>query len=272
MDASTAASGHATHAGCRAPDPTPGGVITPQDKPLMMDVLDDPEAGAVAKYSHFFVGRPGLWALLRYDLTLLLAGNRGGALGYLLRQKLYAGLLRGAGRDLKWGAGVALRHPGKMSLGDRTAIDDQALLCARGAPAAGFSIGADFLVGRFCIVQAKRGPVQIGDHGVLGTHSQIIGTAGVQVGRDLMTGPQCYVGGSRHGTARHGTAMMDQPSVSRGPIVIGDDVWLGAGARVMEGVRIGDGAIVGAGAVVTRDVAPYAIVAGVPARQVGART
>lgn len=52
------------------------------------------------------------------------------------------------------------------------------------------------------------------------------------------------------------------------PITIGNDVWIGQGALVMDGVEIGDGAVIGARAVVTRDVAPYAIVAGVPAKTV----
>lgn len=49
-------------------------------------------------------------------------------------------------------------------------------------------------------------------------------------------------------------------------VKVGNDVWIGAGAMVLDGVQIGDGAIVAAGAVVTRDVDPYAIVGGVPAR------
>ncbi len=53
------------------------------------------------------------------------------------------------------------------------------------------------------------------------------------------------------------------------PVVIEDDVWIGAKASILKGVRIGRGAIVGVGAVVTRDVAPFSIVAGVPAKPVG---
>lgn len=53
--------------------------------------------------------------------------------------------------------------------------------------------------------------------------------------------------------------------------IIGNDVWIGAGVIVISGVRIGDGAVVGAGSVVTRDVEPYSVVAGVPARKLRMR-
>lgn len=57
----------------------------------------------------------------------------------------------------------------------------------------------------------------------------------------------------------------------RGDIEIGNDVWIGRGAMIFSGVRIGDGAIVGARSVVTKDVAPYTIVAGMPARPIRQR-
>jgi acetyltransferase-like isoleucine patch superfamily enzyme len=53
--------------------------------------------------------------------------------------------------------------------------------------------------------------------------------------------------------------------------VLEDDVWLGVNVAVMDGVTIGQGAIVGAGAVVTKDIPPYAIAGGVPARLIGVR-
>lgn len=58
---------------------------------------------------------------------------------------------------------------------------------------------------------------------------------------------------------------------SRGDIVIGNDVWIGRGARILSGVTVGDGAVVGASAVVTRNVRPYAIVAGNPAVEIRRR-
>ena len=67
---------------------------------------------------------------------------------------------------------------------------------------------------------------------------------------------------------------LDQPFRARRrekPVTIGNDVWIGHGAVVMPGLTIGDGAVVGANAVVTRDVAPYTVVAGVPARPLRAR-
>ena len=56
------------------------------------------------------------------------------------------------------------------------------------------------------------------------------------------------------------------PGIESAPVCIGDDVWIGFGASILKGVTIGEGAIVGARSVVTRDVAPYTVVAGNPAR------
>ena len=63
-----------------------------------------------------------------------------------------------------------------------------------------------------------------------------------------------------------GEPLKDNAVVSKGKIVIGNDVWIGAGAQILSGVRIGDGAIIGAGAVVTKDIPPYAVAGGNPAK------
>ena len=57
--------------------------------------------------------------------------------------------------------------------------------------------------------------------------------------------------------------------VRKGPIIVGDDAWIGAGVVILPGVEIGESAIIGANAVVTKKVEPYTIVAGIPARTIG---
>jgi acetyltransferase-like isoleucine patch superfamily enzyme len=63
----------------------------------------------------------------------------------------------------------------------------------------------------------------------------------------------------------------DGQPASRGPVTIGNDVWIGLGALILSGVTVGDGAVIAAGAVVTKDVRPYAIAGGNPAREIRRR-
>ena len=62
------------------------------------------------------------------------------------------------------------------------------------------------------------------------------------------------------------TKELQMEAISKGDIIVDDDVWIGYGATILSGVHIGQGAVVAAGAVVTKDAPPYAIVGGVPAR------
>lgn len=91
----------------------------------------------------------------------------------------------------------------------------------------------------------------------------------IEVGRNCMLGPNCYFTDANHGTAAG--RLVKQQAMEPKPVIIEDDVWLGAGVIVLRGVRIGCGAVIGAGAVVTKDVAANVIVTGVPAREIGRR-
>ena len=65
--------------------------------------------------------------------------------------------------------------------------------------------------------------------------------------------------------------MIDQGYEDYRPVVIGDDVWIGRRVIILPGVTVGGGSIIAAGAVVSKDVKPYSIVGGVPAKQIGNR-
>ncbi len=238
-----------------------------------MDGLGAGRKSPLAKYTDFFVGQTGFAALLKYELITILCGNLGGAAGYLMRKVMFRRLLKQAGGGVQFGRCVSLRHPGKISIGDGTAIDDFCLLDARGARPDGFKIGSQVLIARDCLIQAKTdaGFIEISDGCSIGGQSTLSSAGGIRLGRHVMLAGQCYIGGGRYHTEDRGTPMMHQGLYSKGPVIIEDDVWVGAGARVIDGVTIGRGAIVGAGAVVTKDVAPYAIVVGVPAKEIGKR-
>ncbi len=125
----------------------------------------------------------------------------------------------------------------------------------------GCSIAADAFV---------HGPVVLAAHVSLNARVSLDGGAGgirIGEGSRIATGATLYA--FDHGLAPD-RPLREQPVTSRG-IVLGADVWVGANAGVTDGVRIGDHAVVAMGAVVTRDVPPWAIVAGVPARIIGDR-
>ena len=119
-------------------------------------------------------------------------------------------------------------------------------------------IGNDVYIGKFCSIQVNG---QIGDGVLIANNVGVIGRRDHDM-RDIgkpMT-RAAWVGN----TAR----LADDP---RNSVMIGHDVWIGFGAVVLSGVTIGRGAVVAAGAVVNEDVAPYTIVSGNPAMQVGTR-
>ena len=92
----------------------------------------------------------------------------------------------------------------------------------------------------------------------------------IEIGEKVMIADQVSIRDTGHVFADSGTPMKDQ-GITTGPIYIEDDVWIGHGVIVLKGVRIGRGSIVAAGAVVTKDVEPYTIVGGVPAKPIGVR-
>jgi maltose O-acetyltransferase len=108
--------------------------------------------------------------------------------------------------------------------------------------------------------------VSVGDRSAIGLDALVIGP--LQIGNDVMMGPRCILLSSSHDVTESGLPMNQQGFVPDRPIVIEDDVWIGAGVVILPGRRIGRGSIVGAGAVVAHDVPEYAVVAGNPAQVV----
>lgn len=111
--------------------------------------------------------------------------------------------------------------------------------------------------------------LSIGNHSGLGINCRINGP--VRIGNHVMMGPDVMVIARSHGFDRTDVPMCQQVEADPKPVVIEDDVWIGARAILLPGVTVGQGTIVGAGSVVTKSVPSYSIVAGNPARIVRSR-
>jgi acetyltransferase-like isoleucine patch superfamily enzyme len=233
--------------------------------------LSDPGRSSRAKYGALVVGRPGLGALLKYELIVTIAQPRAGALGLLLRKILYPKLLGSCGRNVVFGQNVVLRHPHKIHIGSNVVIDDNCLIDAKGETNRGIRIADGVFIGRNTILSCKDGDIELAEGANLGFNCEVFSASRVTIGKKVLLAAYSYVIGGDHDFSDPSKPVLDQGRKSAG-VTIGDGAWLGAGAKILDGVTIGDHAVIGAGAVVREDVPASAIAVGVPARVVAARS
>lgn len=113
------------------------------------------------------------------------------------------------------------------------------------------------------------GSITIGDNCNLGARNHITSCNSITIGSGLLTGSDVLITDNAHGRADRASLALppvEREVVSKGPVRIGDNVWLGNHVCVMPGVTIGDGAVVGANSIVTHDIPPYTVCAGIPAQ------
>lgn len=119
-------------------------------------------------------------------------------------------------------------------------------------------------IDRFADITAKHGLLEIGERSYIGQYSVICAREMIRIGTDCLIAEhvtirdQDHVFGSGLTTAQAG--------FSTAPVVIGDNVWIGAKATITKGVKIGSNSVVAANSVVTRDIPENTVVAGAPAR------
>jgi acetyltransferase-like isoleucine patch superfamily enzyme len=136
---------------------------------------------------------------------------------------------------------------------------------------ASLHIGNNFRILRNATVNTiEKGRIEIGNNVHVGEGTIISAHHLIRIGNDVLIGPHNVIVDLSHGKESFDIPMRLQPLQSK-PIHIQNNVWISSQCVILPGVTLGEGSIIGAGAVVTKDVAPYSIVAGIPARVIKTR-
>ncbi len=221
-------------------DLTPGKIATPMRVVKAVhgrkDVDPDPDFEiGLSEHLRDKLGREGL-----LDLYGRFAAGEG-PLDVLMRRAIWRALARRFGHGVTIGSGAGIKHPETFEIGN------------------GVFIGAQsYIQGRF------DGRCIIGDHVWIGPQSYF-DARDLVIGESVGWGPGARVLGSEHTGSPIGVPIIRTDLEIR-PVRVERWADIGTGAILLPGVTVGRGAIVGAGAVVNRDVPPFAVVAGVPAR------
>lgn len=134
------------------------------------------------------------------------------------------------------------------------------------APSGRVIVGNNCTIMPHAILATYGGQIVIGDNVSINPFTVIYGHGNIRIGSDTRIAAHCVVIPANHTFARPDELIRKQGLTQKG-ITIGSDVWIGAGARILDGVTIGDHAVVAAGCVVTKSVQRGEIVGGVPSRQ-----
>lgn len=202
-------------------------------------------------------------------ILTLFSGLPGIASSYL-RGLVYRSVLGQAGKRCLIEQNVRLLAPRRIFLGHRVMVSEGTLLDAW-AYDGGIYLRDGVWISRGCVLVAGDGQaVTLEENVYVGHYNIFFGHAGITIGRDTLIANHVQLLCGNHNINRRDIPVRLQGS-SGFPIAIGEDVWLGAGVIVLGGVTIGDGAVIAAGAVVTKDIPPYAIARGVPAKVMGER-
>lgn len=166
-----------------------------------------------------------------------------------LRSLIFGRKLAALGKNVYFDKNVEImRFPGNVSVLDNAVVKEGARICA-------------------CNEVAK---ISIGKNTTIGYHTFIFASEKIEIGDDCLIAPFVYLVDSDHKIEK-GVNINSQPNETAA-IAIGNDVWIGTGAKILKGVTIGDGAIVAAGALVKDDVASNTIVGGIPSKKLGERS
>ncbi len=183
-------------------------------------------------------------------------------IGSSFRVMFWRSMCGKVGSGFRIDKGSKIINPQKASFGNNVELGKNVYI---EAGEAGIALGENVIIGGETILIGGKGGLSIGDNSSVNGRCYIGCNEKVTIGKYVMIAGNCSFITANHGYDDWKVPMCKQKDLY-GPIVIRDDVWIGNGVTVLPNVEIGRGAIVGANAVVTKNVEPFSIVGGVPAK------
>jgi len=221
------------------------------------------------KYVMRVSGDRSLWRFLRQGLIFTLFSGFPTVIGSLLRSRVYRSIMGKVGSSCFIEKNVRFYAPQRIYLGNRVFIGEGSFIDAA-HPGSEIQIKDAAHISQGVILRAVQGKIIINEMVSVGTRSVIYGADDVEIGRYSLLSNCVELMSGNHVYKDPATPIRFQGRET-GKISIGEDVWLGAYVIVLPGVTIGKGSVIGAGAVVTKDIPPYSVAIGVPARIVKKR-
>ncbi|MDX8412414.1 MAG: acyltransferase [Mariprofundaceae bacterium] len=186
------------------------------------------------------------------------------------RMAMLRARLGALGPDCDLDADLRLHYPGQIRLGAGCRVHGGVVLRANTDGGVGIELGDKVSIHESVLIGANQGKVVIGDRSWLAPFCLVYGNGGVRIGKDVLIAPRVSINTVSHHADRCDVTINSQ-GIYCDPVEIGDDVWIGMHAVILQGVKIGHGAIIGAGAVVNKDVPAWGIAVGLPAKVIGRR-
>ncbi|MBE9054608.1 DapH/DapD/GlmU-related protein [Sphaerospermopsis sp. LEGE 08334] len=205
-------------------------------------------------------------------LTTLLGDIPAIFLGPQLRRLVYRRLFAAMGDGVYIQHGAEFLSTTSIEIGNGVHIFKNVRLDAKGHPNNQIYLGNGVAIERNVDIGCLENTcIHIEEDTFIGPNVCIAGPGNIRIGKQCMIASQSGIYANNHNFADTLLPMQRQGVTRRG-IVIEDDCWLGHGVTVLDGVTIGKGSVIGAGAVVTKDIPPYSVAVGIPAKVIKSRT
>ncbi len=204
-------------------------------------------------------------------LTSLLGNIPTKVIGSNLRTFFYRGIFAKLGKGVYLQDSVEFINPTCIEIGNRAQILRGANINAIGNPKNKISIGDGVQIQQGVDIRALNDTyLKIEEETYIGPYVCIAGPGNIKIGKGCLIAAHCGLFANNHNFVDP-IQYIARQGITRKGIVIEDDCWLGHGVTVTDGVTIGRGCVIGAGSVVTKDIPPYSIAVGTPAKVVKSR-